>query len=658
MFENSFIKIAIAIFIAICVSSSSSPASAEQLTVRFRSGTSLTGDIAEPSIAWTTVAANGAVSQFDYKISQIKTLSLSTSESSAQMIQVRQLLSQLGDDDYHQRELAEAQLKSIGGQFRGVVESFADHPSSEVRYRVKRLMSEKNFKSSPTARREVDRITLNDGSKWEGEATNFSLTLTAYGQTIPLGRKNVAGMTDQSLTQFKPTAAAANGEAVKVDLFHRYEDFTNDNQKEFRFDVRSDGSPFSLNEKIDQAYISDGVKFNSVDPGFVGASPFSFKYENLPVGGKSAALLGQKRGRNYKGVMEITFCEPGNPNVAAGVHEFGTFIARVDFRRDIILEAYGPQGQLLATVEATDQDCVFAGVKSNQLIAKIRILSNPYLKKIERKIDDDFAIDTMRMSKPVPTRVHRLNLTREVTLNNGDLIQWAGLNIKNDSKLNLVINKVADRNLSLNFPLEELSSVYFARSIKSSNSWRALLSDGSQINVLPGKSFNSKQFGFEIKPSDFVACWPAASVPRLPVAGDFVAGQSSPLIVFPTCRIQTDSVDFASDRLSWKVSKKLQQPLQLGDKDSDEDPTPKQTAFKYADTLANQLPTVWMRAPKILPAVGSFIYLTDGQRLAFGQQGQFELKEFGTRSITVAHRQGKDKKIPISSVYSIQFDEK
>ena len=81
MFENSFIKIAIAIFIAICVSSSSSPASAEQLTVRFRSGTSLTGDIAEPSIAWTTVAANGAVSQFDYKISQIKTLSLSTSES-------------------------------------------------------------------------------------------------------------------------------------------------------------------------------------------------------------------------------------------------------------------------------------------------------------------------------------------------------------------------------------------------------------------------------------------------------------------------------------------------------------------------------------------------------------------------------------------------
>ena len=117
-------------------------------------------------------------------------------------------------------------------------------------------------------------------------------------------------------------------------------------------------------------------------------------------------------------------------------------------------------------------------------------------------------------------------------------------------------------------------------------------------------------------------------------------------------------MDFASDRFSWSVNKKLQQPLQLGDKDSDEDPTPDQTAFNYADTLANQLPTVWIREPKILPAVGSYIHLTDGQRLAFGPRGQFELKEFGTRSITVAHRQGRDKTIPIADVYSIQFDKK
>ncbi len=653
MHRFQFIKLAVAIGVAVFAAQSS----AEQLTVLFRSGTALTGAIAEPSIAWTTVAANGAVSQFDYKISQIKTLSLSKSESSVQLIQVRQLLNQLGDPDYHQRELAEAQLKSMGGQFRATVESFADHPSYEIRYRVKRLLEDKIFKSASSTRREVDRITLLDGTNWEGEATNFELTLNAYGKTIRLDRQKVAGLKAQSQKQTGANAVAAEGQPIKVDLYHRFEDFINDDQKEFRFDQRADGSAFALNERIDDAFVSDGLKFKNVEQGFVGVSPFSFKYEKLPVGGKSVGLLGQKRGRNYKGVMEITFCQPGNANVSAGVYEFGTFIAKVNFRRDMILEAYGAQGHLLATVEATDQKCVFAGVKSNQLITKVRVLSNPYLKKIERMIDDDFAIDTLRISKPIPTRVHRLNLTREVALQNGDLIQWAGLNLKNDSKLNVIITKVADQNLSLDFPLEEVSSVYFARSIKSSNAWQALLEDGSQVNVSPGKSFKSEQFGFEVKPSDFVGCWPAASSPRVPVAGDFGDRQTAALIVFPTCRIKTASVDFGADRLSWRVKEKLQQPLQLGDKDSDEDPTPQQTAFKYADTLANQLPTVWMRAPRIVPAVGNFIYLTDGQRLAFGEGGQFELKDFGTRTITVAHRQGRDKTIPIKNVYSIQFAE-
>lgn len=652
MCDSLLLKLAVAAVIGIC--SLVSTTLAQQTTVQFRSGTSLTGDIAEPSIAWTTVAANGAVSQFEYKISQIKTLTLSKSESSAQMIQIRQLLNQLGDEDYHRREFAEAQLKEIGGAFRATVESFADHASYEVRYRVKRLLEEKSFKAS-SAGREVDRITLTDGTKWEGEATDFALTLNAHGKAIRLDRQKVAGMKARPKTRSGVGGSGAAGQALKVELFHRYKDFFNDKQKEFRFDARSDGSPYGINERIDDAFVAEGVRFKNVERGFVGVSPFSFKYEKLPVGGKSVGLLGQQRGRNYKGVLEITFCQPGNPNVTAGVHEFGTFIAKVNFRRDIILEAYDAQGQLLATVEATDQKCVFAGVKSNQLIAKVRVLSNPYLKKIERMIDDDFAIDTMRMSRPVPTRVHRLNLTREVQLRNGDLIQWAGLNLKRDSMVNVIITKVADKNLSLDFPLEKLSSVYFARSIKSSSAWQALLSDGSQVNVLPGKSFRSQQFGFEVKPSDFVGCWPAASAPRLPVAGDFVAGQNDPLIVFPTCRLQTAGIKFAADRFSWSVKKKLQQPLQLGDKDTDEDPTPQQTAFKYADTLANQLPTVWMRAPKMLPAVGSFIYLTDGQRLAFGEGAQFELKDFGTRSITVAHRLGRDKTIPIKDVYSIQF---
>jgi hypothetical protein len=250
MYRSSFFRFVIAISASIFAAQGF----AQQLTVQFRSGTSLTGHVEQPSIDWTTVSANGAVSQFNYKLSQIKTLSLSPTESSEQMIQIRQLLNQLGDDDYHQRELAEARLKSIGGQFRGTVESFADHPSYEVRYRVKRLLSEKSFRPTSSTRREVDRVTLVDGAQWEGEATNFALTLTAYGETIQLDRQKVAGLTSAAGTRLDARALAARDSPAKVELFHRYEDFVAEGQKEFRFDTQ--GGEFALPCLVSQIFVS------------------------------------------------------------------------------------------------------------------------------------------------------------------------------------------------------------------------------------------------------------------------------------------------------------------------------------------------------------------------------------------------------------------
>ena len=624
-----------------------------ELTVNFRSGTSLTGEIGEQTIAWTSVAPNGAVSQFNYSSDQIKSLSLAESESSAQMIQVRQLLNQLDDADYQTRKSAEEQLKTIGGQFRSLVESFLDHPSFEVRYRVKRLMSDSRFKSSPSVKREVDRITLNDGTTLEGEATNFSLLLDAYGKTIELTRQSVLLISDAQARPVLENEIA--GDPVAVKLFHQFEGFNDLDQTEFRFDNQADGKKFGLRTNLDEYFKDDGLLFKNAGSGFVGISSYDFKFDPLPVGGRSVGLYGTRRGNDLRGVMEITFCEPGNPLVAAGVHEFGTFIAKVSFRRDIILEAYGADGQLLAMVEGTDQKCVFAGVKSNQLITKVRILSNPYLKKIERKIDDDFTIDTLRMSKPIVTDNHQSRRQSQVALKNGDVIDWSSLRVTKDSEVQMRVAGISSQPRAFKIPISDTRQVSFGRSLKATTAWQALLDDGSRVNVLPGKTFRAEMFDFSISPQDFVGCWPAASAPRFPVEGDIKDGASSPLIVFPTCRLQTKSVKFASDRLSWVVDQKLEQPLQLGDEDTDEDPTPQQTAFKYADTLANQLPTIWNKPPKILPSEGSYIYLVDGQRLAFGTDQQFQLKAIGIRTITVAHRDGTPKDIPLNNVLSIKF---
>ena len=655
--ETFFLRTLIALTLATLVPTES----VAELTVNFRSGTSLTGEVGEQLIAWTSVAPNGMVSQFNYSSNQIKSLSLAKSESSAQMIQIRQLLRQLGDAEYQARESAEEQLTTIGGQFRSVVETFLSDPSFEVRYRVKRLMSDSRFKSSPSVKREVDRIVLKDGTILEGEASKFSLSLYAYGKTIELNRQMVSRLSDAQpqLDANNEIAGDGNGDPVAVELFHRYEGFNTPDQTEFRFDAQADGKKFGLRTNLDEYFKDDGLLFKNAGSGFVGISSYDFKFDPLPVGGRSVGLYGTRRGNDLRGIMEITFCEPGNPSVSAGVYEFGTFIAKVSFRRDIILEAYGADGQLLATVEGTDQKCVFAGVKSNELITKVRILSNPYLKKIERKIDDDFTIDTLRMSKPIVTDVYRIEGQQQVTLKNSDVIDWSSMNITKDSELRMMVAGVSSQAMEFLFPISDVRRVSFGRSVKTTTAWQAQLDDGSRVNMLPGKTFRAEMFGFSVPPKDFVGCWPAVSPPRFPVEGDFSDGSMSPLIVFPTCRLRTKSVKFASDRLSWVVDQKLEQPLQLGDKDTDEDPTPQQTAFKYADTLANQLPTIWNKPPKLLPADGSYIYLVDGQRLAFnakdGAEAQFKLKAIGIRTITVTHRAGTPQDIPLSDVLSIKF---
>ena len=527
--ETFFLRTLIVLMLATLVHSEA----AAELTVHFRSGTSLTGEIGQQSVAWTSVAPNGAVSQFNYETSQIKSLSLAKTESSAQMIRVRQLLHRLNDPDYQVRESSEQQLKAIGGQFRSVVETFLNDPSFEVRYRVKRLMSDSSFKSSPTVKRETDRITLDDGTTLEGEATDFSLSLDAYGKTIQLNRQNVLRISRAQTQPVPKNEIASDREPVAVELFHQYEGFNSPEQTEFRFDTQLDGKPFGLRTNLDEYFKDDGLLFKNAGNGFVGISSYDFKFDPLPVGGRSVGLYGARRGNDLRGIMEITFCEPGNPLVSAGVYEFGTFIAKVSFRRDIILEAYGADGQLLATVEGTDQKCVFAGVKSNQLITKIRILSNPYLKKIERKIDDDFTIDTLRMSKPIVTDVQQSKGQQEVVLKNGDVLEWASMQVTKDAELRMMVGSLSDQTIEFLLPIGDMRRVSFGRSIKASTAWQAMLDDGSRVNMLPGKTFESKFFGFSVSPSDLVGCWPAASAPRFPVQGDITKASNITADRFP-----------------------------------------------------------------------------------------------------------------------------
>ena len=136
---------------------------------------------------------------------------------------------------------------------------------------------------------------------------------------------------------------------------------------------------------------------------------------------------------------------PNQGSVAAGVMEFGMQMARVNHSRDFIVEAYNADNQLLASVESSDEPCVFSGIKSTQPIAKIRILSNPYLFRIDRAIDEDYAVDSICFSPPVPIDSLTPKDQPSVTLNNGDLLKTNKIKLSGPDAIS--INPVGEQEL-------------------------------------------------------------------------------------------------------------------------------------------------------------------------------------------------------------------
>ena len=631
---------------------------AEEISVVFRKHSVITVELNGTQLPWVSVAKDGSMVDRMIPVAQIQSLSLSKSKSSDLLAEVRQNLERLGDDDYNAREKAETDLAKNGGSFRKLIERYVDHPSMEVRHRVQRLLKKFARTNSPPV--ELDRLVLTDGSVLEGEAKDFKAQADYRGNKLLLERRSVMALRRPSATP-PPDAP----EPARIEIINQHKQFVAPGQQEFRFETNADGSPFPDRANIDRAFTDMGLRFrNAGDQGYVGVSVFSFKYDDLPVGGRSVCLYSQGRNRKqFQGVMEISFCVPGNPERPAGVNEAGLFIARVKHSRDLVMEAYNAQGHVLATVEATDQQCVFTGLKSNELITKLKIFSNPWLDKLSRKIDVDFAIDTLRISPPieVSTASGQVNGGRRMHLKNGDLLIARSITVTPDNRWRV---RLQEPSAEFIFDKSEVSDISFGLRDKPTAGWSAMLLDGSIVDVKPGKELTSSILKRTLSPPEIVGLWPPGTPPRYPLNGDLTLGTS--VVVFPTCRVRSAPLRFNTREVSWTKMEKLQQKLVYGRenprlKENQEDPTPSETRFAWNNTTANQKPTLWNALPEVkLPGPGQgVIDLIDGQRLIFGEAEATKLKSLKRMKFTFVH-QGPEQDeieiaIPIAKIRSIKF---
>ena len=620
---RGFAFVSIAVLFSMMLAGNSS---AEELQLHFRNGDVVTFDVQTPTIGWTSVGMRGDMKRVEIPLSEIGSINLTTSPASEQLAKIRTLIAQLSSQVYLERQRAEEELRVAGRRFRKLLEQESEVGTAEAKYRLSRVVSHLS-KSRKDDAQELDRLSYANGKSIDGDAGQFSLRCMYRGDEIEIERSDL-----MKIMRPRPALDAAdNGIAkkVEVEMFHSHEKFVDrKTQREIDFSKSADGKTLSRENDVAEEYTEFGLKFDTPNKkGFVGVSGYPFKFNGIPVGGNSICVY-RTRGQSlrFQGEMEIGFCMPGQPGVPAGVNEFGLFLARVQHSRDFIMEAYDETGHLLATVESTDQQCSFHGLRSSQPIAKIRILSNPYLDKVTRVVDKDYAVDTIYVSKkPVPIR--GLGSSKKLSFRNGDSLTPQGLKFTDDGSVEFSTADGLQRSVGIG----ELTMLGFADEKNSAppeveGNWKILLEDGSVLIVEPGKTFKSSLVGREFKPEEVAAVWPASEKLRYPVNGDFKRGPT--VLVYPTCRIATLDIEFIKDGFVWREADKLEANLILSKngKDDDTDPTPDGKAEYYSDKKPQNQPTVWLREPMTLPRSQGMIRLLDGQAIAYGDRSLFSLE--------------------------------
>lgn len=624
----------------------------QELNVRIslKNGSVITVQVPDQIIRWTDVAEDGSMVKRDIQLSEIEELVLSSSPASDQVAAIRGYLGDLQSDKYFERQNAEEMLSdpSIGGPFQSLIESQLKHKDFEVRYRIERIISRLDNEVEE-ADSEFDRLQTAKGQTIYGDAGDFNIQGMYRDQKVEFKRSQISLL---SVPGISADAGKQGGKEVKVQMFHDHNgSFYLDGQRFISFEASPAGHELPDKGDITETFIPVGLKLGTEQNGFVGISGYGFKFDLLPVSGKSVCVFENMGNyhKRFRGVMELEFCMPNLASVPAGVNEIGLFIARVGHSRDIIMEAYNADGHLLACVESTDKPCVFTGVKSNELITKVRILSNPHLFRVDRSIDNDYAIDSVCFSTPKPVRHVKNSKTKGFRLKNGDL--FSARDLKPDKTVSADVNGKA-----FDVPIEEVDLLQFARQElrPKTPSWVVLLEDGSLLYVKTGNRFTSNRFpALSFDTSEIVAITTSKNPVRFPAEGDFDQGKN--VIVFPTCRI-VDEVEFSQRGFTWDISaKKLQQPLFTGKEDPDEeDPTPQIDSILYEKAWPENIPTVWLSRPKTQsPSIGR-IRLVDGQQLAIGENASFQLKEMNRNNIVLSVG-GRDTTILLKDILSIDL---
>lgn len=163
--------------------------------IDFRDGSSIEAVFPNAEIKWNNISKDGEITERSVSISKVRSISLVAEPSTSRVSKIRNLLSQLGSDNYHQRIGAQIALAQTGKEFEQIIKQYQPE-DEETRWRiekVKMILANADGPDSGASTFDIMQVE-GDAKNWDGELQPLDFEVL-YGKVkIKIDRKNVAAI--------------------------------------------------------------------------------------------------------------------------------------------------------------------------------------------------------------------------------------------------------------------------------------------------------------------------------------------------------------------------------------------------------------------------------------------------------------------------------
>ena len=336
----------------------------------------------------------------------------------------------------------------------------------------------------------------------------------------------------------------------------------------------------------------------------------------------------------YKGTLRVTFCDPANPDIPATTNRVGMFLQMIVPPRSIVLEAYNEDDEIVGFSEAVSSTS-FVGMETRQPIAYVRVRTNyDLVMDVDMQPDVDFAFDDVTFSKLKRSATGSLSGTWRIGMRDGSEHLAKKVKVEGTALLLEDFKTISGKKIGKALSAVDLNNIAVIASPTKGRKTRKIdasafvrLKDGSVVAI---KKIGSGSVDFpevKITRETIVGICGQKQSWRYATHEDYNSGKS--VAVFPTYRLRIDSIDLATEKISWSkdVAKKFNQTV---------------TEFKEVKDVdfgnefeIEQSPTIWLKSPQPRAAKTGILRTTDGQRFVLGGTSGFKLVSVKADGVTI-----------------------